>query len=436
MSHVFDINRVRRIPNVICDCADLTAPDGHLYTQDEVDVTQINSPDGSLQQINWGNERKNKFRKSVWESIRTTGIGGSETGVLLGDSHWQTKLGLYYDKIGQLPLIDAPEPESAKQYLFDFGHYMEEFIADQFQKLVFWERYKEIFELAFSEKYGEDITIVDVKCYRDTKMYRCPEVPCLLADFDFLIRFTLKDGRHLEGIFECKTSSPYQITEKWERDFPASYNDQVNHYMLVGDYDFFVIACAADNNYKNFYAHLGFRDSEMDKKIIDCAKDFWYNCVAKKQPPTDLNEDVQSALLTYEEIADGSVADFSKFPFVQAQLKGYLEKKEQASQYKALADEASKEAEVFKSNIARLLQGRERGVLGAATENGAAYEIVYSVTRRTLFGTEQRTRLLKDRPDLKDVIGSYCVTSNTPKFTIRRARNVPKKSKEKTKQGA
>ncbi len=35
--HVFDVNRKRRIPDVICNCADLTAPDGHLYTQDAND---------------------------------------------------------------------------------------------------------------------------------------------------------------------------------------------------------------------------------------------------------------------------------------------------------------------------------------------------------------------------------------------------------------
>lgn len=38
--HVFDVNRKRRIPDVICNCADLTAPDGHLYTQDEIDVSR------------------------------------------------------------------------------------------------------------------------------------------------------------------------------------------------------------------------------------------------------------------------------------------------------------------------------------------------------------------------------------------------------------
>lgn len=435
MTHTFQIGRPRRIPNVICDCADLTAPDGHLYTQDEIDVKNINNPDGSMSTIDWDNEKKNKFRKNVWESIRTTGIGGSETGVLLGDSHWQSKLDLYYNKIGQLPLQDAPEPDTAKQYLFDFGHKMEEFIAEQFSKRFFWDKYKEIFETAFSEKYGEIITVSKVECFRDTNMYRCPEAPFLLADFDFLIRFTLSDGRTLEGIFECKTSSPYQITEKWENGFPASYNDQVNHYMLVGDYDFFVIACAADNNYNNFYAHLGFRDEEMDKKIIDCTKAFWYNCVAVKKPPVDLTEDVQSALLTYEPVTDSTVADFTKFPYAREQLRLYLEKRAEATEHKKLFDAAAEEAEVFKSNLARLLNGREKGLL--STSEGTEYEVVHSVTSRTTFDARQRAKLVKDRPDLKDVLEAYCVKTETPKFSIKKVKPVTNKANKKnTTQGA
>lgn len=183
--HVFDVNRKRRIPDVICNCADLTAPDGHLYTQDEIDVKSINNPDGSMSSIDWELQRKNRFRKNVWESIRTTGIGGSDVGILLGDNHYQTVLDLYYNKINELPVVDAPEPDSAKEYLFDFGHKMEEFVAEQFEKRLFWDKYQSIFETKLSEKYGEIINITDVKCVRDTNMYRCPECPALIADFDF-----------------------------------------------------------------------------------------------------------------------------------------------------------------------------------------------------------------------------------------------------------
>lgn len=77
---------------------------------------------------------------------------------------------------------------------------MEDFIAEQFAKRIFWDKYKSSFEVKLSEKYGENIVITDVKCVRDTKMYRCPKCPALIADFDFLIRFTLANGKILETL--------------------------------------------------------------------------------------------------------------------------------------------------------------------------------------------------------------------------------------------
>lgn len=434
MAHEFKIGRARRLPNIICDCADLTAPDGHLYTQDEIDVTKINSPDGSIANIDWDKERQNKFRKDVWQSIRSTGIGGSESAVLLGLSHWRTKLDLYYDKIGQLPLDTAKEPDNAKQYLFDFGHKMEEFIAEQFAKRLFWDKYKEIFEVAFSEKYGEIITITDVQCVRDTHMYRCPEAPVLLADFDFLVRFTLEDGRTLEGIFECKTSSPFQIKEKWEDGFPEHYNVQTNQYMLIGDYDFFVICCAADNSYSNFYAHLGFRDEEMDKKIIATAQEFWYNCVVLKKPPVSVNEDVQPALLTYEPVTDPTVADFTKFPYVQEQLRLYLEKKAEISALNAETKRLDEEAEVFKSNIAKLLNGRQKAVL--CTADGAQYDFVRKVTSRTTFDARKRAAFLKDHPEIEPIMAPYFNVSQSEAFNIAKKKMVSSKANANAKKGA
>lgn len=426
--HVFDVNRKRRIPDVICNCADLTAPDGHLYTQDEIDVKSINNPDDSMSSIDWELQRKNRFRKNVWESIRTTGIGGSDVGILLGDNHYQTVLDLYYNKINELPVVDAPEPDSAKEYLFDFGHKMEEFVAEQFEKRLFWDKYQSIFETKLSEKYGEIINITDVKCVRDTNMYRCPECPALIADFDFLIRFTLDSGKVLEGIFECKTSSPYQIAEKWTDGYPEGYKDQISDYMLVGDYDFAVICCAADNNYNNFYSHLEFRDEETDKRIMTAASEFWYNNVQTKTPPQTVNTDVQKTLITYIE-PNGNTADFSRNLVAKHEITSYLANKSQEAVYRKKADEYKEKAEVNKSNIAMLLQNREHGIL--KSDDGVYYNIDCNVTEKASITAAQRKKLIKDRPDLKDLIDSYTVfsTSKSYKISKRKERKEDKKKK-------
>lgn len=423
MAHIFDIDRKRRIPNIVCDCADLTAPDGHLYTQDEIDVTAISNPDGSMSSIDWELQRKNKFRKNVWESIRTTGIGGSEVGVLLGDSHFQTVLDLYYNKINQLPVVDAPEISDSKAYLFDFGHKMEEFIAEQFVKRVFKSKYQTIFEIKLSEKYGTNINIVNVECVRDTHMYRCPECYPLIADFDFLVRFTLDNGKVLEGIFECKTASPYQIAEKWTEGYPESYKDQICNYMLTGDYDFAIICCAADNNFNNFYAHLEFRDEEMDKKIIEVASDFWYNNVQIRTPPPTYGTDVLSALTTYTEVkADAQTADLTHNALAKAEIKAYLDAKAQASYFDKQAKLFNQEADIHKSNIATLLQNRPKGFLMG--EDGTLYNILSKKSEKATIKAESRRKLLKDRPDLKSVIDAYTSFSTNIAYSI---------SKEKVK---
>lgn len=431
--HVFDIDRKRRIPDVICDCADLTAPDGHLYTQDEIDVKTLNNPDGSMSSIDWELQRKNKFRKNVWESIRTTGIGGSEVGVLLGDNHYQTVLDLYYNKINKLPVVDAPEPDSAKEYLFDFGHKMEEFIAEQFAKRMFYEKFQSIFETKFSERYGEIISITNVQCVRDTHMYRCPECPALLADFDFLVRFSLRDGRVLEGIFECKTSSPFQIAEKWTNNYPAGYKDQICDYMLVGDYDFAVICCAADNNFNNFYGYLEFRDEEMDKKIISTVSEFWYNNVQTKTPPPTDNMDVLNALTTYIE-PNGDTVDFSRNPFVKREVSSYLANKEQEAVYRKKADEYKEKANINMSNIATLLQDKEHGLL--KSDDGVCYDINCSITKRASITAAQRKKLVQDRPDLKELIDSYTVFSTSKSYKISKHKEKKEKKENKKKKAS
>lgn len=417
MSHIFDIDRKRRIPNIVCDCADLTAPDGHLYTQDEIDVNAISNPDGSMSSIDWELQKKNKFRKNVWESIRSTGIGGSEVGVLLGDSHFQTVLDLYFNKINQIPVVDAPEANSAKEYLFDFGHKMEEFVAEQFVKRLFWDKYQSIFETKLSEKYGVLINITDVQCVRDTNMYRCPECPALIADFDFLVRFTLDSGKILEGIFECKTSSPYQITEKWTEGYPESYKDQISNYMLVGDYDFAVICCAADNNYNNFYSHLEFRDDEMDKKIIDVANEFWYNNVMPKIQPQTYGTDVIDALTTYVDVkADLQTADFTRNAVVKNELTAYLSEKNQEAYFKAEMDKHKESAEIHKSNIASILQNRSTGIM--VDENGTNYQITCTTTERATLSAANRNKLVKDHPELKDIVDAYTTYSTSKNYKI------------------
>ncbi len=417
MAHTFKIGRQRNLPDVVCDVGALTAPDGHLYTQDELDVNTIDNPDGSLSTIDWNKQAANKFRKNIWESIRTTGLGGSDIGILLGHSHFRNVLDLYYDKIGQIPVTGAPEPESSKEYLFDFGHAMEAFVAEQFCKRVFWDRYKESFETKLSEKYGEVVIVSGIECVRDTHMYRLKSCPCLLADFDFLCRLTLMDGRVLEGIFECKTTAPYQIAEKWTDAPPESYQDQIADYMLIGDYDFAIIACAADNNYNNYYAHLVFRDEDKDAEIVKVASDFWNKHVLAKKPP-EISGDVRDAILTYEPTVNTSVIDFTKNGYANKQLQLYLEAKARKSEIQKELDAQTEKANEHLSNIAKLLRGQKGARVKA--EDGTKYILSIEETEKESFTQKERSELFKAHPELKGLIQSFYKKTTSRSFKVKK----------------
>ena len=236
----------------------------------------------------------------TWLFIRSViGIGGSEDAGLEGCSPYTNPVHIFKSKFPYLYNDQMTEKNIEKiikilednnkdkdyntQFLLDYGHYMEDFIANQFVR-VFEDRYKDDYENAFKERTGEYKLIDKVEVYKDPILYKHASAP-IFADFDYRIRIIFEDGTVKEGIFECKTASSYKVKANWEEGFPVYYNTQVRHYMAIADVDFFVIACVADNSATNFFAHLGFRDFEYENEMLKRAYDFWYNSVMTETVP-------------------------------------------------------------------------------------------------------------------------------------------------------
>lgn len=240
--------------------------------------------------------------ENTWLFLRSVlGIGGSECAGLLNVSPYTNAIKIYNSKYNYLykngtmteeqieEVIEKieennPDKDMNTQFLLDYGHYMEQFIKEQFEK-QFETRFKDNFEEQFSKRFGKYMEIINVEVYKDSFLYKHPTAP-LFADMDYRIRFTFKNGTVLEGVFECKTASSYNVKSKWTDSFPEYYDVQVRHYMAISDVDCFVIACVADNSASNFFAHLGFRDEDKEKKIIDTATAFWNDSVIPNKMPT------------------------------------------------------------------------------------------------------------------------------------------------------
>lgn len=281
-----------------------------------------------------------------WLEYRKTGIGGSDSASILGISKWRTARELYYDKIGE----STPEEiDKGKQYIFDFGHAMEAFVAEHFEK-VFEDEYRQNFNLQFTSHYGEPIKFKSARVYRDTWMYRNPENLFMIADLDFKIDFTLEDGRVVTGVFECKTSSAYQIQNAWEAAAPAYYQCQTRHYMATTDLPFTVIACAADNNSMNYYVHIIWRDAEKEKALIEAERDFWQS-VQNKIPPEDLSANNIKVILGHLPTIEKQKVEVDDSEYCVNLIKQYEALDKQAKEFSKIIDDYNAQKDIIKSNI-------------------------------------------------------------------------------------
>ena len=93
----------------------------------------------------------------------------------------------------------------------------------------------------------------------------------MFADLDGVIN---EDGQLC--IFEAKTASAYK-QEVWEKEVPAPYILQVQHYMAVTGAKKTYIAALVGGNH--FFYHVVERDEEMIAKIIVMEKYFWQHHV-------------------------------------------------------------------------------------------------------------------------------------------------------------
>lgn len=281
----------------------------------------------------------------IWLIYRRGGIGGSDAASIEGLSKWRTSLELYYDKIGDKA---NEEITPQRQYIFDFGHAMEAFVAEHFEK-VFMDQFKSAIENSFSMHYGEDIRITKCRVYRDTYMYKSPENQFMRADLDFKIDLTLENGKVVTGIFECKTTSPFTVRDDWESTPPEYYECQTRHYMAVMDYPFTIIACAADNNANNYYAHVIFRNKKYEEKLISDERKFW-KAVETKSPTYEMGVNNLNVLLDKSgNLSKNILKDNSNT--MLGFIKEYKDIQTSISDTKALVKELEKKLDIVKSDI-------------------------------------------------------------------------------------
>lgn len=329
-----------------------------------------------------------------WLKWRRHGLGGSDVSVLFGVNPWTTKRELYLDKTEGFRM-DPPN-----QYTLDFGHALEPFVAEWFEK-AFHEpnsQYKSWLE----KQMG--IGLEEFHVRRDPAMYRNPLHPVLQADLDF--RFTAIDinGEVHEGIFECKTTNPDSFMKKWGwNKVPEYYVWQCREYMEVMNLDSVIIACASGNNESNYAMGYITRDLGAEEDLIETAEDFWNNNVLAHNPPQlteneKLVDEEFDNLLAYEK-AKHENEDISKMQPLSASeielCKNILALKDKiAEQEKTVKGDKSKK-KILETKLLEMTEGKP--ATGVLDENN---NIVASIKQTTRNGIDH-DKLKKEYPDIE-----------------------------------
>ncbi len=270
---------------------------------------------------------------SEWLKLRRKGIGGSDCAAVLGMSDWNSPLGVYMDKIGELD--NEISSEAA-----EWGNLLEDLVA-----------------MKFAEETGK-------KVHRVNQILMHDEYDFLLANIDRKVT-----GEN--AILECKTTNAFN-KDKWEGDeIPKEYILQVLHYMMVTNTEKAYIACLIGG--QRFVWKEVPRDEETIRMMLEGEIRFWNEYVLKKTPPpfSGLDADTEILKQKYPDSEPGQIALPDTYD------AKCFRKEELDAEIKRLKSEQ----ELIKQEIAEELKNTEKGI----TLN---YDVFWKLRTRRSFNTE------------------------------------------------
>lgn len=241
-----------------------------------------------------------------WLELRTTGIGGSDVGAIMGMNKYASPLTIYLSKKN----VEGFKGNAATEW----GHILE----DPIRKKA-------------AEELGIEIISVP-------GMYTSIDIPYMNANIDGLCHAENQvtiGGETIEGLggFEIKTSSRGEGFS--EDEIPDSYYCQVQHYMAVTNLPWFILTAFFLNTKRVRHYVIRRNDDFIYSNLLPAEKDFWENYVLTNNPPEPLGIDSESEYTANLNIADTVELDtetedlIAQRMEVQQQIKD-LEQKESA----------------------------------------------------------------------------------------------------------
>ena len=186
--------------------------------------------------------------RTEWLKARTSLIGASDVGIILGLSSFKSPADLWEEK------KDKHVVESSNPYI-EYGHAAEGPL-------------RELFIAKNSNEYQLD--------YYPYKIYTSAETPFMSATLDGELT-RLSDGE--KGIWECKTAmiNSKQSYAQWKNQIPNIYYAQVCAQLYVTEWTYAILTAElrfmdGDSEIKNYYIE---RDEESIRNVVKASKEFW-----------------------------------------------------------------------------------------------------------------------------------------------------------------
>jgi putative phage-type endonuclease len=303
-----------------------------------------------------------------WLSFRQTGLGASDVGTLMGLNPYKSKIELFYQKLGLIPI---KQDENIPMF---YGNRLEEFVANM------WEYYD-----------GEDPESVIRNYAAGTKVRLCKPINGYITNSDYPHLFLSPDrvivdketdkmvyggkliSKNFKGVLEVKTINGF-ASKQWEGGIPPSYVTQLQTYLFGLEVEYGEIVFLEDG--RKLWTIPMELNLNLKDKIVSEMNEFMDRIDAAKA-------DIENVQL-YEPEPDGTEA-FEKFlntKYADSEsktLQGSDEMFEIAVRHKALASEI-KEMEGQHRECSNLLKnymkeheaidfGEEKGKISWRTDN-------------------------------------------------------------------
>ncbi|MFJ6014536.1 YqaJ viral recombinase family protein [Streptomyces sp. NPDC092952] len=211
--------------------------------------------------------------REEWETVRRSGIGGSDVAGILGlAGKYNSPRRVYEEKHGRSTFVDTEPAE--------IGREIEDFIA-----------------MMFSKRSGLDVAV-------PPGTLQNIERPWMRANVD---RYVIgSDGCPVVPL-ECKNRSEYQLDD-WEDGVPDAPAIQCYWYMAVGGWSHGYVAALVGGNKLRW--HRLERDEEIIGELVEHCEQ-WYerHIVEGFPPPADGLEDTMNLLARLWEVEPEAVAE-------------------------------------------------------------------------------------------------------------------------------